>query len=272
MRSMRKLLKYLLPYGVIEAARARREFGARGRRLRVDELWQSDRLLHHAEQTGLALLPPQHVAALKCIVDVGANVGQWSSMLLDCIRPERLIIIEPLPAAFAQLQRRFAHESEVELHNVAVGDSTGTVTFRVTRDTTGASALPPSDEMRALIGSNWTVESEIPVSMTTLDTLLRDPPEISLLKLDVQGFEKQVLAGATNVLEKTKFLLVELNFMPQYVGGSWFGDLHQTLTRDGKFYLANTTKPLILNGRASMCDGLYVNAARVPDFAQPDFL
>jgi FkbM family methyltransferase len=49
--------------------------------------------------------------------------------------------------------------------------------------------------------------------MTTLDRLLVDLAEVSLLKIDVQGYEKQVFAGAKQTLSKTKLLLVELNFI-----------------------------------------------------------
>src|SRR5438477_613638 len=103
--------------------------------------------------------------------------------------------------------------------------------------------------MRAVIGSNWTITSEIEVPMTTLDRLLVDLAEISLLKIDVQGYEKPVLSGAKETLAKTKFILIELNFMPQYDGGSWFGEVHQILTRDFGFFLANASQPQILNGR-----------------------
>jgi len=73
-------------------------------------------------------------------------------------------------------------------------------------------------------------------------------------------------------LAKTKFLLVELNFMPQYDGGSWFGDVHEILTRDFGFFLANASAPQVLNGRASMVDGLYVNPNLVREWVKPDFV
>ena len=105
-----------------------------------------------------------------------------------------------------------------------------------------------------------------------LDRLLAGLSEISLLKIDVQGYEKRALAGAKQTLSKTKFLLVELNFMPQYDGGSWFGDVHEILTRDFGFFLANVSRPQVLNGRASMCDGLYVNPVLVREWVKPDFV
>jgi FkbM family methyltransferase len=193
-------------------------------------------------------------------------------MLLDLVRPQKLIIIEPQPAAFDQLTQRFGGRSEIQLHRVAVGDRDGTTKFRITRDTTGASVLPPREEMRELVGSNWTVQSEIEVPMVTLDVLLKDVAEISLLKIDVQGLEKAVLAGAAACLARTNFLLVELNYMPQYEGGSWLGEIHEILTREFPFVLADASKPLRLNGRASMVDGLYVNVQRLPDFSPRDFV
>jgi FkbM family methyltransferase len=270
--TIRKLLKFVLPYGLVDLARNRRKLHDMGRKLRPSEWFQSEWLIHEAEQTGLALFPPGYAGALKYIVDVGANEGQWSTMLLDCVAPDRLIIIEPGAAAFAALQERFGRDRRIELHQVAIGAGEGKASLQITRDTTGASLLKPKEEMRALIGGNWTVTSEVEVPLTTLDRLLIDLPEVSLLKIDVQGYEKPVLAGAVQTLARTKFLLVELNYMPQYEGGSWFGDLHESLTHQYGFFLVNASRPLCLNGRASMCDGLYVNPKMVREWVKPDFV
>ena len=269
---LRKILKFVLPYGVVDLARNREKLRRLGRRLRPAEWFRSDWLVYEAEQTGLDLFPEGFADQIRHVVDVGGNTGQWSTMMLDCLTPDRLIIIEPGPAAFAALRGQFGENPSIQLHNVALGAEEGTVRLKITRDTTGASLLKPKEEMRALIGSNWTVTSEVDVRMTTLDRLLADVPEISLLKIDVQGYEQAVLAGGRTTLRKTKFLLVELNYMPQYEGGSWLGELHETLTREHGFFLANASKPLCLNGRASMCDGLYVNPATVREWVKPDFV
>lgn len=269
---MKRFLKFILPCGIVDLARNRRKLRNIGRRLSPTEIFKSDRLALDAEQSGLSLFAPGHVGKLRNVVDVGANVGQWSNMLLNCVTPERLIIIEPMPDAFAALQKKFGNNRRVQLHNVAIGERESVETLKITRDTTGASLLQPRAEMRAVIGSNWTIMSEVEVKMTTLDRFLVDLAEISLLKIDVQGYEKPVLAGAKQTLSKTKFLLIELNFMPQYDGGSWFGDVHEILTRDFGFFLANASAPQVLNGRASMCDGLYVNPNLVHEWVKPDFV
>lgn len=272
MSALRKLLKYCLPFGAIEIMRNRRRLRELGRELTVSDFWRSEWLVHLAEVSGLALFPPGHWRELRYVVDVGSNVGQWANALLDLVTPQKLIMIEPGPASFSALRNRFGELPNVELHNLAIGGSNGVITLRVTRDSTGASVLPPRDEMRELIGGNWAVESEIEVPMRTLDSLLAGLPEISLLKIDVQGYEREALSGASETLRKTKFVLIELNYMPQYVGGSWLGEIHELLTRDHGFVLVDATKPLCLNGRASMSDGLYVNQTLVPDFVKRDFV
>ena len=269
---MKRFLKFVLPNGVVDFVRHRRQLRKIGRRLSPGEWFASDRLALDAELSGLTLFAPGHADKLRYVVDVGANVGQWATTLLNCITPEKLIVIEPLPDAFAILQKKFGSNSRVELHNLAIGERESVETLKVTRDTTGASLLQPREEMRAVIGSNWTITSQVEVKMTTLDRLLVDLPEVSLLKIDVQGYERSVLAGATQTLAKTKFVLIELNFMSQYDGGSWLGDVHQILMRDFGFFLANATAPQVLNGRASMVDGLYVNPNLVQEWVKPDFI
>lgn len=272
MRAVRKLLKYLLPFGVVEVMRNRRRLRELGRDVPLSDLWRSEWLAHEAEITGLGLFPPGQWPQLRYVVDLGANEGQWANAFLDLISPEKLVMIEPNPAAFAVLKKRFGGQSNIELHNVAVGAADGVTTLRLTRDSTGASVLPPRQEMRELVGSNWAIEGEVECQLRTLDRLVAALPEISLLKIDVQGYEKEALAGAAGSLAKTRFLLIELNYMPQYEGGSWLGEIHQLLTRTYGFVLVDATKPLCLNGRASMSDGLYVNQSLVPDFAKRDFV
>jgi FkbM family methyltransferase len=185
---LKRFLKFILPCGIVDLAKNRRKLRA--------EWFKSDRLALDAEQSGLSLFAPGHVGKLRNVVDVGANTGQWSGMLLNLVRPEKLVIVEPLPDAFAVLRKKFANNRRVQLHNLGIGERESVETLKITRDTTGASLLQPREEMRAVIGSNWTITSEVEVNMTTLDRLLADLDEISLLKIDVQGYEKHVLAGA----------------------------------------------------------------------------
>src|SRR4029077_17852733 len=133
---LKRFLKFILPCGIVDLAKNRRKLRDIGRRLSPTELFKSDRLALDAEASGLALFAPGHAGKLRNVVDVGANTGQWSSMLLSCVTPEKLIILEPLPDAFAVLQRQFANNRRVQLHNVAIGERESLETLKITRDTT----------------------------------------------------------------------------------------------------------------------------------------
>ncbi len=78
---MCKTLKRLLPYGVVEIARNRRILRTLGRELAPTDYWRSDWLVHEAEASGLDLFPAGHWPKIRNVVDVGANVGQLSTML-----------------------------------------------------------------------------------------------------------------------------------------------------------------------------------------------
>jgi hypothetical protein len=137
---LKRFLKFILPFGIVDLVKNRQKLRHLGRRLSLTESFRSDRIVLDAELSGLALFAPGHVEKLHTIVDVGANIGQWSSMLLNCARPEKLMIVEPLPGAFAVLQKKFGTNRHIQLHNLAVGEREGIATLKITRDTTALAA------------------------------------------------------------------------------------------------------------------------------------
>jgi hypothetical protein len=146
---LKRFLKFILPCGIVDLAKNSRKLRDIGRRLSPREVLKSDRLVLDAQQSGLSLFAPGHVGKLRTVVDVGANTGQWSGMLVNLVRPEKLVIVEPLPDAFAVLRKQFGNNRRVQLHNLAIGERESVETLKMTRDTTGASLLQPREEMRA---------------------------------------------------------------------------------------------------------------------------
>ena len=136
-------------------------------------------------------------------VDVGANVGSYS-ILACAVAGARGCAIEPVPATFARLleNMRINHlEDSVQCMNVGLGSALGTLRF--------------SSDMgvcnRAL-GASENRAGDIMVQATTLDLLLagRRP---CLIKIDVEGYEAAVLAGARETLSdhELKAVIIEVN-------------------------------------------------------------
>ena len=121
------------------------------------------------------------------VVDVGANIGYYAIMFARLVRKEGSVLcIEPEPDNLVELRRNVAGNDlcNVEILGVAAGEKVGRVGFAA--------------------GINGTVASEpdgqLDVDMVLLDSVINE--KIDLIKIDVEGYEGQVLAGAERVLRQ----------------------------------------------------------------------
>jgi hypothetical protein len=95
--------------------------------------------------------------------------------------------------------------------------------------------------------------------MRTLDSFYNEFSENIMLKIDVQGFEKNVLLGATKTLKRAKVLFVEMSLIELYKGEASFSDIVKMLEKKG-FELYSITPAFMdnSNGRMLQVDGLFV--------------
>lgn len=131
------------------------------------------------------------------VVDAGAHLGTLTMTASNHVgKTGRVIACEPHPKTFQYLSQNIKdnHCSNVTLHNVALGDISHTVNM---------TSHYVSDMNH--IADNGNVK----VSMSTLDDLLKDEERITLLKLDVEGYELPALMGAKQILAKTDAVYFE---------------------------------------------------------------
>lgn len=162
----------------------------------------------------------------RTVLDVGANRGQFLAFALARFPGAQVLCFEPLPEAAAKL-RRIARRSgdRVRVVNTALGAHPGKGTLYVTREDDSSSLLPPGPLQDALLGSTET--RQVPVNVRTLDEWLmaEQLARPVLLKLDVQGFEGEVLRGARHLLLECDELLVECSFVAFYPGQDLAGQI-----------------------------------------------
>ena len=137
------------------------------------------------------------------IVDVGANFGWYSCILGKTFPHLTIIAFEPEPAAFSLLKKNIASSGCKNIHAIqsGVGAESGTMDLYVSGgDNSGLhSALPIKDFSKI-----------IKINVATLDNLLADfSGTVEFLKIDVEGFEFNVLNGAEKTLRRTKKLMFE---------------------------------------------------------------
>ena len=133
-------------------------------------------------------------------VDVGANIGILSlAAALAVGDTGRVIAFEPHAGIFRFLRANVALNDfrNVQLHNCAVGNRVGTVGFSSEKSDDANRVLPDGAGLR--------------VRMVTLDSTLPTAGEVSLLKIDAEGYEKFILDGAARTAERTACLFIELS-------------------------------------------------------------
>jgi len=134
------------------------------------------------------------------VVDVGANAGIFSHYLWTLNSQAKFVLFEPMPLLVKKVNKWGALTgANYTLHQAAVSDHCGKATFYANSeegDTTGS--LDP-------VGDR-SIRIETP--LVTLDSVLTEPA-ILILKIDVEGFEPQVLRGAAETLRRTRFLIME---------------------------------------------------------------
>ncbi len=132
------------------------------------------------------------------VVDAGANIGDTVLTAAVQVGPSGHVIgIEPHPRTFRFLQENVAlnQVSHVELINVAAGAATGSAPFADDR----------RDDMNRIDGGT------LQVAVRRLDDLVLGAGPFALLKVDVEGYEKFVFDGATELLKRTRCVYFEVS-------------------------------------------------------------
>lgn len=197
---------------------------------------------------------------LAIIVDVGANEGQSAKRLARRFPEGHIYSFEPAASTFARLQKNTQDERRITAINAAVGAQSGQGSLTVTEISVLNSLLPITDPL----GRDRVVGDEI-VAITTLDAVAaeRNLHAIHLLKTDTQGFDLEVLKGASRLLAENRIWMVhaELLFEELYENQGYFEDLYVFLKAHGfkivSFYnLQHRDEPFLWWG-----DALFYNPA-----------
>lgn len=160
------------------------------------------------------------------VLDAGANVGQYALGL----RREggyrgQILSFEPVAHVYEALVRTAANDPAWDCVRLALSDQDGTAQITVAASSDSSSFLPFKDT------SISAAPGAIPVATESVRTARLDslsplkPADVVLLKLDVQGLESRVLAGAAKTLDRISLLECELMFEHLYEGEPTFREM-----------------------------------------------
>lgn len=157
------------------------------------------------------------------VLDVGANKGQYGIMLRHIGYQGKIFSFEPVQSSFRELTRASAADVDWQAFNYALGQETASMDINVTAASEFSSLLQPNKYGKNVYVDKIPVKSKETIQVKRLDDVY---PELAgtqkqtriFLKMDTQGYDLKVLAGATKVLENVIALQSEISVMPLYEG------------------------------------------------------
>ena len=178
--------------------------------------WQPDRVERGFNAPHLAT-----ICQPRTVIDVGVGFGTYP--LYEAFPDARFILVEPLrdyEPTIDEIRARY----DCRVYYQAVGSAEGELEFTVDLDDPEKSSF---EERSRLTPREHTVEKRR-VPVTTLDTILRDNPDLQrpvLLKLDTEGHELEALRGATELLAVADMVIAEVSVAHRFTGGYRFEDM-----------------------------------------------
>lgn len=183
-----------------------------------------------------AAIEHRHLTSLaaRTVIDVGANRGQFALLAAESFPEARILAFEPLSEAARGFARVLGGEPRIELHRVALGRREGRMPLNVTARDDCSSLLGITPAQLELAPGSQVVRTEW-VEVAPLTRFLHQTEIVrpALLKIDVQGYEGEVLEGARPLLPHFDAVYVEASFRELYAGQTLVGRIFKLLQGEG---------------------------------------
>lgn len=195
---------------------------------------------------------------IRCVFDVGGNYGQSALQFASAFPGARVTSFEPVPETYARLKSAIEGCPQITAINKAIGDFQGTLDMHLT-DSAGSNSVVGGS------GSGPVIK----VEADTLDSVAssRGVQAIDLLKIDVEGFELQVLKGAQDLFARSaiRYVFAECVLPSDSLAPhTSFFDIDRVLTGHGLCFVAYYAEGFRLRDGCALGNVLYALKSRLP--------
>lgn len=168
-----------------------------------------------------------NLSFIKGCIHIGAHEGQ-EYPLYKQFGIKNLLFYEALPENFVGLKNNIGNDTSVDLRNIALGNKTGEVDMFLEDRGLSSSILEPEYHLHQYpqIVFNKTQK----VKITRLDDESFQRNLYNFINLDVQGYELEVLKGASSTLDNIDIVLTEINKVKMYKGCALVNDIDDFLS------------------------------------------
>jgi FkbM family methyltransferase len=196
----------------------------------------------------------------KTIIDIGANSGMFSKTANYLYKDSKIIAFEPLKECFTKLKKLSSTISTFECYNYAIGNKIEKSRIFKNPFDYSSSLLEMANLHKEAFHMPDKVEIE-DIEVITLDKALhsRKLEKPILIKIDVQGYEKFVIDGASEILKETDILICELSFYNLYNNQVLFGEIYNQIIKLNFRFLGPIDELLHPQNNAVLqVDGLFI--------------
>ena len=199
---------------------------------------------------------------IDTIFDIGANTGQHAKITREFGYNKRIISFEPLKDAFAILKKNASKDNNWIVNNYAIGNQDGDNIINIAGNSQSSSILNMLPvHLEGAPESKYIAQQEIKIKkLDSIFNSFSSKENRVMLKVDTQGFEKNVIDGAKASLSRVMIIQLEMSIVPLYENEMLFVDMIKYLDTKGfqLFSLENGfSNPD--SGQLLQVDGIFVN-------------
>jgi len=194
------------------------------------------------------------------ILDVGGADGVTAVMFSNAFKNASVHVFEPLEDNIPQLKKNIQTHSRIKLFQMALGSENKQTKINITHRVTSSSLLNinTSELKDDYMSSQLAPEREQTIEVNTIDNLVATSQKVLVLKMDVQGYELEVLKGAKNTLKNTCLVMAEFQNHKLYDGAPMYHDLDKFLL-ENNFTLMQFIPSLSERHKQMEWDAIYIN-------------
>lgn len=168
------------------------------------------------------------------ILDIGANTGQFAKIIREILPTAKIYSFEPLPDCYEQLKLNAQRLQPHETFPFALGNQDGSTTINLNEFSPSSSLLPMEDLHKNELPHTANTR-QVSIAVRRLDDLKINISTPLIIKIDVQGFELEVLRGGIDTIRSASAVVVEVSALPLYAGAPSFDDVYRFLTDECGF-------------------------------------
>jgi FkbM family methyltransferase len=200
---------------------------------------------------------------INSIIDIGANKGQYSLEMRKFGYSGKLISFEPLSSVFKELQLKASHDDKWLTYNNAMGNFDGNAIINIAGNSYSSSLNNMLESHINAAPLSRTIGTEN-ITVKKLDTIFNnifEPDDAIMLKIDTQGYEKNVIEGANKSLEFIRLIQLEMSLVALYENELLLADMIKFL-QHRNFVLVSLENGFSNadTGQLLQVDGIFVNS------------